>query len=137
MKKFALTLAAMSFAALLIVPVSALNLSAQDAMSGQSGAGSPDKSEAMAKLQQMSAALQLTPAQKQQMLPILMDEAPKLKALKSNTSLPPLQKAMQMRQIGQDTDAKVKPILNPQQYQKWEQMRTQEREQMIQKMKSH
>jgi hypothetical protein len=30
----------------------------------------------------------------------------------------------------------VKPILNPEQYQKFEQMRTQERQQMIQKMEN-
>ena len=70
------------------------------------------------------------------MLPILMEEAPKIKAVKENTSLGPMQKAMQMHQIGTATDAKVKPILNPQQYQTWEQMREQERQQAIQKMEN-
>ncbi len=108
-------------------------LSAQDAMSAGSSAG---KEEAMQKLEKMSAALQLTPAQKKQVRPILMEEAPKMQALKGNASLGPMQKAMQMRQIANDTDSKLKPILNPQQYQTWEQMREQERQQMMQKMEN-
>jgi hypothetical protein len=113
--------------------VSAPRLSAQDTMSAPGGANP----EAMAKLQKMSAALQLTPEQKKQVMPILMDEAPQIKALKADTSLPPLQKAMKMRQIGEATDAKMKPILNPQQWQTWQTMRTQERQQMMQKMENH
>ena len=112
--------------------VSVPTLSAQDAMS----AGGGSKEAAMQKLEKMSAALQLTPDQKKQVRPILMEEAPKLQALKGNTSLPPMQKAMQMRQIANDTDAKLKPILTPQQYQTWEGMREQERQQMMQKMEN-
>jgi hypothetical protein len=118
--------------AALLLPLLVLTVSAQSNMSAQGG----NDSEALEKLQKMSAALQLTPQQKQQVRPILMEEAPKLKALKSNTSLRPMQKAMQMRQIADDTDAKLKPILTPQQYQTWEQMRAQERQQMMQKMES-
>ena len=103
---------------------------------GMAAGASGEKQQAMAKLEQMSAALQLTPQQKQQMMPIMMEEAQKMKAIKTNTSLGPMQKAMQMRQLGEDMDAKVKPILSPEQYQKFEQMRQQEREQMIQKMRS-
>jgi hypothetical protein len=120
----------LSLAALAVsVPV----LSAQDAMSSGNGEA---KQEAMQKLEKMATALQLTPAQKKQIAPILMEEAPKLKALKGDTSMRPMQKAMQMRQIANDTDAKLKPILTPQQYQTWEQMREQERQQMMQKMES-
>jgi hypothetical protein len=64
-----------------------------------------------------------------------MEEAPKMKALKSNTTMPPLQKARQMKEISDETDAKLKPILNPQQYAKWEQIRAEERQQMMQKMR--
>lgn len=95
--------------------------------------GAPNKQEVVAKLEKMSTELQLTPTQKKQMLPILMEEAPKLEALKSDASLGPLQKAMKMKEIGNETDARVKPVLNPGQYQKWEAMRAQERQQMLQK----
>ena len=93
-----------------------------------------DKSEMIAKLEKMSTELQLTPAQKQQVLPILKQEAPKLQAVKANTSLGPLQKGMQLKQISNDTDTKLKPILTPEQFQKLQQMHEQERQQMMQKM---
>jgi periplasmic protein CpxP/Spy len=118
-----------------VLAVSAPRLTAQDGTSSM-GAMGGDNAEAMQKLQKMSAALQLTPEQKKQMLPILMDEGPKLKALKADTSMPPMQKAMKMRSISEATDAKMKPILNPGQYQKLEQMRAQERQQMIQRMEN-
>jgi Spy/CpxP family protein refolding chaperone len=116
-------------ALLLVLP---LLVQAQDASSGDK----PDKQEMMAKLETMSTQLNLTPAQKKEIAPIMMDEASKMKAIKANASLGPLQKAMQMKQVGTDMDAKVKPILNPDQYQKFEQMRAQEREEMMQKMRS-
>ena len=99
-------------------------------------APSPEKQEAIAKLEKMSSELQLTPQQKKQMLPIMMEEAKKLKAIKSDTSLGGMQKLMQMKQVGTDMDSKVQPILSPEQYQKFQQMRAQEREEMMQKMRS-
>ena len=98
--------------------------------------GQPSKAEIAAKLEKISTELQLSPAQKQQMLPILKEEAPKIQAIRGNTSLGPMQKAMQLRQIGEATDAKVQPILSPEQYQKWQQIRAQEKEQMMQKMEN-
>jgi hypothetical protein len=124
------------FAVLLAIAVSAPLLSAQDNMSQGTMGAQPNKAEIMAKLEKISTALQLSPAQKQQMLPILKEEAPKIQAIKNNTSLGPLQKGMQLREIGQATDAKVMPILNPEQQQKWQAMRQQEREQMMQKMEN-
>jgi hypothetical protein len=97
---------------------------------------SPEKQEAMQKLEQMSAKLQLTPQQKKQMLPIMMEEAQKMKAIKTNTSLGPLEKMMQMKQVGTDMDSKVQPILSPTQYQQFQQIREQERQQMMEKMRS-
>jgi len=119
---------------LLLFCALALQLFAQFAIAQEPP--SPEKQEAIAKIEKMSAELQLTPQQKKQMIPIMMEEAKKMKALKANTSLGPLQKAMQMKQVGTDMDAKVQPILNPQQYQKFEQIREQERQQMIEKMRS-
>ena len=119
---------------MLLLCVLAVQLFAQFAIAQE--APSPEKQEAMAKLEKMSAELQLTPQQKKQMLPIMMEEGKKMKAIKTNTSLGPLEKAMQLKQVGTDMDTKVKPILNPDQYQKFEQIRQQEREAMIQKMRS-
>ena len=116
-----------------VISVSVPKVIAQEGMSGGMAGSNP---EVMQKLEAMSAQLKLTPAQKKQVLPILMQEAPKMKDLKANTSLGPMQKAMQMRQIAEDTDSKMKPILTPSQYQTWQQMRAQEREQMMQKMEN-
>lgn len=127
MRKFGIASAAM----FLVLGFSGSWAFAQAAPSGG------DKQEAMAKLEKMSAALQLTPEQKTQVMPILMQEGPKMKALKANTSLGPMQKAMQMKQIADETDAKMKPILTPEQYQKFQQIRAEEREQMMQQMHSH
>jgi len=135
MKKDASRLAALLLALLTTMSVCTAMAAAQNNMGGQSGAQG-NNAEALQKLEKMAAALQLTPAQKQQVRPILMEEAPKLKAIKNDTSLGPLQKAMKLRQIGDATDAKLKPILTAQQYQTWQQMREQERQQMMQKMEN-
>jgi hypothetical protein len=106
-------------------------------MFGLQGMGVPagvSKQEAAAKLANISSALQLTPLQKQQMLPILEKELPQLNAIKNNPSLAPAQKAMELKQIGSATDAQVLPILNPMQQEKWKIMRTEERQQMLQKL---
>ena len=131
MRKYRLQLSVM-ISSLAVAVTLCTSLSAQNNMSGQNSMGAQgNMAEVAQKLQAMSQQLQLTPQQKQQIKPILMDEAPKLKALKADTSLGPMQKAMKMRQIGQDTDTKLKPILTPEQYEKWEQIRTQERKQMM------
>jgi hypothetical protein len=103
---------------------------------GQQGPGAgPDTQEIAAKLQKISAELNLTPEQKRQLLPILKEEAPQLKAIKENDSLGPIQKARQLKQVSTSIDAKVLPILNPTQQEKWQAMREQERQEMIQKLK--
>jgi protein CpxP len=111
------------------------SLPAQDTMSGP-GMGQNDKAEMLQKLEKMSAALNLTPQQKEQVRPILMQEMPQLKAIKTDTSLGPMQKAMKLHQVADATDARLKPIFTPQQYQTWQQMRAQERQQMMQKMQN-
>lgn len=108
---------------------------AQQGMGAGAGAGA-NKQEMMAKIEQMSQALQLTPQQKEQIAPILKQEIPQLQQIKNNTSLGPLQKGMQLKQVSQASDAKIMPILNPEQQQKFQAMREQERQQMMQKLES-
>lgn len=78
------------------------------------------------KLQQISQVLGLSPVQKEQLLPILEVEGPKIEAIKTNPSLTNGQKLLQMRAIHQQTDPQVKAILSPQQYQTWQSIREQE-----------
>jgi periplasmic protein CpxP/Spy len=83
------------------------------------------KAGAMSKAQAIAQQLNLTPQQKEKVLPILIDEAPKVQAIKSDNSLSRMQKMQQLRAIHQKSDPQMKAILTPQQYQKLQQIRLQ------------
>ena len=100
---------------------------AHHAYAQAAGAGKVQKMEAIAR------QLNLTPQQKQQLMPILEADAPKIEAIKNNASLGPMQKAQQIRAIHEQSDPQVKAILNPQQYEQLQQIRQQEIHDAIQK----
>jgi hypothetical protein len=83
------------------------------------------------KLEQVAKQLNLTPDQKMKLIPILKAEAPKVKAIKNNTSLSPMQKMEQLKAVHDETDPQVKEILNPDQYQTLQTIRRQEIQQAI------
>ena len=83
------------------------------------------------KLQMLSQALNLSPQQKTQLLPILEAEGPKVEAIKNNPSLPLGEKAMRLREIHQQTDPTVQTILTAQQYKEWQSIRSQEIQQAM------
>jgi hypothetical protein len=87
--------------------------------------------QAAQKLDQLAAQLSLTPQQKRQLIPVLAAEAPKLRAIKADTSLSKMQKIQQLKAVHDETDPQVRAILSPDQYQKLQQIRRQEVEQMI------
>jgi Protein of unknown function (DUF3604) len=89
-----------------------------------------------AMIDQFSVELGLTEQQKQQIVPILKEAAPQLEALKKNTSLKPLQKIEQLRQIAGSLDGKITPLLNAEQQQKFEAIRDEHRRELIEKMGS-
>ena len=93
-------------------------------------------SEMAAKLKTLTAQLNLTPQQKVALLPVLEAEAPKLREIKNNASMPPLQKAQALRAVHAESDPKVKSILTPAQYTKWQGIRQQEIQQAIQKKRA-
>ena len=78
------------------------------------------------KLAALAKQLNLSPAQKTQLMPILEADAPKLEAIKNNTSLGPLQKMEQIKAIHAQSDPQIKAILNPQQYQQLQTIRQDE-----------
>lgn len=80
----------------------------------------PERFEAVAK------QLNLTPEQKAQLIPILRAEAPKLEAIKSNTSLTRAQKMEQLRAVHAETAPQVKGILTADQYRTLQEIRRQE-----------
>jgi len=83
------------------------------------------KGGAMSKAQAIAQQLSLTPQQKEKILPILVDEGPKVNAIKSDNSLSKMQKMQQIRAIHQQTDPQMKAILSPEQYQKLKTIRQQ------------
>jgi protein CpxP len=83
------------------------------------------KGTAMQKAQAIAQQLNLTPQQKEKILPILIDEGPKVQAIKSDNSLSKVQKIQQLRSIHAQTDPQMRAILSPEQYQKLKQIRLQ------------
>src|SRR5206468_12180449 len=83
------------------------------------------KGAAMAKAQAIAQQLNLTPQQKEKILPILAAEVPKVQAIKNDNSLGKIQKIQQLRAIHQQTDPQMKAILSPEQYQKLQTIRQQ------------
>jgi Spy/CpxP family protein refolding chaperone len=81
------------------------------------------------RFQDMAAQLQLTDQQKQQLKPILREEAQKLKSLWAETGVAKRQKHGQLNQIRQELTARVKAILTPEQFAKWQELRAELRAQ--------
>ena len=83
------------------------------------------KAGAISKAQAMAQQLNLTPQQKEKVLPILAAEVPKVQAIKNDNSLSKIQKMQQLRAIHQQSDPQMKAILSPDQYKKLQQIRLQ------------
>jgi periplasmic protein CpxP/Spy len=95
------------------------------------------KEGAMAKAQAIAQQLNLTPQQKEKILPILADEVPQVNAIKNDSSLSKIQKIQQLRAIHQQTDPQMKAILSPEQYQKLRTIRQQAIQEATQKAAAH
>jgi hypothetical protein len=87
-----------------------------------------------AMINQLSIDLGLTEQQKQQVVPVLQDAATQLEALKKNASLKPLEKLEQLKQISGSIVDKITPILDRQQQQKFQAIRDDVRQRLIEKM---
>ncbi|MGH9703867.1 MAG: hypothetical protein ACRD4K_10865 [Candidatus Acidiferrales bacterium] len=92
--------------------------------------------DALATLKHWSTELNLTEAQKKQLMPIVMEQTQKLKAWKEDTASTRMQKVMKLRSIHQDTDTKVKPILTPDQFTKFQAMRQAEMQKIMEQHKA-
>lgn len=89
-----------------------------------------------AALNQFSIELGLTAEQRQQIIPIIQQGAPKLEALRKNTSLKPLDKLKQLKEIADELDGKITPLLNANQQKKFQEIREQHRRELIEKLGS-
>jgi Spy/CpxP family protein refolding chaperone len=83
------------------------------------------KGDAMSKAQAIAQQLNLTPQQKEKILPILAAEVPKVRAIKNDNSLSTMMKMQQLWAIHQQSDPQMKAILSPEQYQKLQGIRRQ------------
>jgi periplasmic protein CpxP/Spy len=93
--------------------------------------------QATEKFQRLASDLALTPRQKRQLIPILVSEAPKVEAIKADSSLSRIQKLQKLKAAHDRTDPQIKAILNPEQYQKLQEIRREELEQAIKKRLNH
>ena len=85
------------------------------------------------KFGQLMKELNVTPQQEAQLVPILEQEAPKLEAIKGNPSLSHMQKMEQLKAIHEETNPRVKSILTPEQYEKFQEIRKKEIQQGLRK----
>ena len=75
------------------------------------------------RLQEISTQINLTEVQKEKMKPVLLKEAPKLKALMDDTTLTRRKRFQGLRAIMDETNASLKPILTPDQLRTLQKMR--------------
>jgi hypothetical protein len=85
---------------------------------------------------QFSITLGLTEQQRQQVVPILEQELKQLEALKKDGSLSAVRKVERLRAIGNSFDERLKPLINPEQQQKFQTLREQLRRRFIETMAS-
>src|SRR5271165_6849255 len=89
-----------------------------------------------AMINQFSIELGLTEQQKQQIVPFLKQELTQLGELKKNTSLTAVQKVEELKEISSAVDAKITPILDTAQQQKFNAIREENRRRMIEELGS-
>lgn len=80
--------------------------------------------------QAVAQILNLSPEQKLQLEPILQAEAPKVKEILSDPTLPPSEKKKQLKTVHSQGDPLVKSILSPTQYHQWKTIRKNQLEQL-------
>ena len=89
---------------------------------GQYGRGPGQPMTADQRLQRLTKQLNLNDAQQQQIKPILENEMQQMQSLHADSSLSQQDRMSKMQQIRQNTSDQIKPILNADQQEKYEQM---------------
>jgi periplasmic protein CpxP/Spy len=80
----------------------------------------------------LAKRLNLTDEQKTQIMPILTDRQQQMKSIHEDTSLSQQDRRAKMHSIFEDSNTKIKAVLNDDQKQKYDQMQQQRRERMQQ-----
>jgi len=79
------------------------------------------------RIRQMDKVLTLAEEQKQKLRPIFAEEAKTLSAVRDDNSLPIETKIAKRKEINAATQTKIKPILTPEQVEKWEKQQSRAR----------
>src|SRR5690606_38115080 len=79
------------------------------------------------RLEEAAGELKLTPEQREKLKPILQAEVERLRALHANPSLSRRAKLRELKRIRSEVTPKVKTILTPEQFRRWEEMRAERR----------
>ena len=85
-------------------------------------------------INQLSIELGLTEQQKEQIVPILKEEAQQLANLNKDTSLKPTENLEQLKRIGGAIDSRISPLLNADQQQKFQAIREQVRRRLSEEL---
>lgn len=84
----------------------------------------------------MGAKLNLSDDQKAQIKPIIVERRQQMQVLRQDTSLRPLQRKRRMKSIFNDSDKKIKAVLNDDQRKQYAQIERQLREEMKERMQN-
>lgn len=80
----------------------------------------------------LAKRLNLTDDQKNQIVPILTERQQQMKSIHEDSSLSPQDRRAKMRSVFEDSDTKIKAVLNDQQKQKYEEIQQSRRDRMQQ-----
>ena len=83
-------------------------------------------------LKMLTKHLNLTDDQQKQILPILTDRQQQFESIRNDSSLAPKDRREKMRTLREDSETKIKAVLNDDQKQKYDEMQKQMRERMQQ-----
>jgi len=89
-----------------------------------------DKTDAKApptraeRFKELSEQLKLTDDQKEKLKPIVQEERKKVRELRDNKDLSRQDRVAKLKEIREDVSAKLKPILTPEQLEKWNKLRS-------------
>ena len=81
-----------------------------------------------ARLKQLAAALGLSDAQKEKVRPIILEEVKAIRAVRETDNLPQTEKTAKEKEIHDACKAKLKTILTPEQFVKWEEVHRKKKE---------
>jgi hypothetical protein len=93
-------------------------------------AETPSREEALARWQAIAEQLALTEEQKEQIAPIVKQQAIDLKAVHDNTALRPRHKVKRARAISESASTKIRALLTPEQQVKYDTLREEQKARM-------